>query len=292
MMRNFGVVASVLLTLGFVGYACTSGEVVDGPATGSGNATGTGTGNTTGQAGTSGTGNTTGKGGTTGTGNTTGKGGTTGTGNVTGQAGRGGTTGTGNTTGTAGTVGTGNTTGTAGVSGSAGSTGSCPSSFSVSAGGFVQMPVSGGGCWQGYAFTFTETPNCGSTITPKDFAACGTNSYCAVVGMGFSINQVGGASPTNLAPKGQGIKVTFSETAGTLPFRVQLRDDSTSTGYCFTATTSPVMIPYGSFNTKCYDTPADGVAYSMTPFTSVQILIAGGAAASTFTMALTKVEEY
>jgi hypothetical protein len=95
-----------------------------------------------------------------------------------------------------------------------------------------------------------------------------------------------------LAPKGQGIKVTFTETAGTLPFRVQLRDDSTSTGYCFTATTSPVMIPYGSFNTKCYDTPADGVAYSMTPFTSVQILIAGGAAASTFTMALTKVEEY
>ena len=31
MTRNFGVLASVLLTLGFVGYACTSGEVVDGP---------------------------------------------------------------------------------------------------------------------------------------------------------------------------------------------------------------------------------------------------------------------
>ena len=52
------------------------------------------------------------------------------------------------------------------------------------------------------------------------------------------------------------------------------------------------MIPYDSFNTKCYDSPPDGVAYAKTPFTSVQILIAGGAAASTFTMALTKVEEY
>jgi hypothetical protein len=172
------------------------------------------------------------------------------------------------------------------------------------------MPASGGGCWQGYAFTFTETPNCGSTITPKDFAACtapcalsssgmistatATNSYCAVVGMGFSINQpVGVTTPATLAPKGQGIKVTFSESAGTLPFRVQLRDDSTGTGYCYSVTgASPVMIPYDSFNTKCYDSPPDGVAYAKTPFTSVQILIAGGAAASTFTMALTKVEEY
>ena len=71
MMRNFGVFASVLLTLGFVGYACTSGEVVDGPATGRpGNTTGTGTGNTTGRRAPAARATPPARGGTTGTGNT------------------------------------------------------------------------------------------------------------------------------------------------------------------------------------------------------------------------------
>jgi hypothetical protein len=327
MKSNFGVFACTVLTFGFVLYACASGEVVDGPATGTGGAgntvgtagtTGTGNniagttggGNQTGRGGTTGGGNQVGTAGTTGAGNTVGSAGTTGAGNTVGTAGRGGTTGTGNTVGTAGTTGAGNTVGTAGTTGSGGSTGVCPPSFEATTGGLVQMPASGGGCWRGYAFTFTETPNCGSTITPKDFSTCSTtcalmasgmvasatatNSYCGVVGLGFSINQPPGTStPATLAPTGNGIKVAFSETATALKFRVQLRDDSTSTGYCYEVTgTSPVMIPYGMFNTKCYDSPPDGVAYAKTPFTSVQILIAGGAAATAFNMTLTSVSEY
>jgi hypothetical protein len=123
--------------------------------------------------------------------------------------------------------------------------------------------------------------------------ATSTNSYCAVVGLGFNVNQVGGATTGSpLTPTGTGIKVTFSESAGTLPFRVQLRDEATGTGYCYTATGTSAMIPYGSFNTKCYDSPPDGVAYAKTPFTSVQILIAGGMTAASYSMSLVSVQEY
>jgi hypothetical protein len=173
------------------------------------------------------------------------------------------------------------------------------------------MPTAtGGGCWRGYAFTFTETPVCGSTITPANFSTCTTtcaltasgtvgaatsaNSYCAVVGLGFNINQTGGATTGSpLAPTGNGLMVSFAETgAASMKFRVQLRDDSTGTSYCYNATSSPVMIPYSSFNTKCYDTTPDGSPYAKTAFTSVQILIAGDAAAAAFTMSLTNVTEY
>ena len=274
MTRKLALLASTLSTFGFMTWACTSGEVVMGPPGGTGASS---------QQGSAGTGN---------------------------PVGSAGTTGSGNTVGSAGTTGAAGTTGTAGTTGSGGTgTAACSPSFQASTGGLVTMPAVGGGCWRGYAFTFTETPNCGSTITPKDFAACTTsctlsasgtvgtatmtNSYCAVVGMGFSINQVGSGSPATLAPTGSGITVTFSKSAGALHFRAQLRDDSTSTGYCAEVTgASPVMIPYGSFNTKCYDTPPDGVAYAKTPFTSVQILIAGGDAATPFNMTLTSVSEY
>ena len=202
-----------------------------------------GTGNTTGRGGTTGTGNVTGRGGTTGTGNTTGAAGVSGTGNTTGAAG---VSGTGNTTGQAGVSGTGNTTGAAGVSGSAGSTGTCPPSFQVST-----RRLRTDACERGrllarlrvhlhrdselrqhdYAqgLRGLRTP-CTLSSTGMISTATATNSYCAVVGMGFSINQPAGATtPATLAPKGQGIKVTFSETRRNVSFRVQLRDDSTST---------------------------------------------------------------
>jgi hypothetical protein len=123
--------------------------------------------------------------------------------------------------------------------------------------------------------------------------ATAANSYCAVVGLGFNVNQVGGATTGSpVTPTGSGIMVSFSESAGSLAFRVQLRDESTGTGYCYNATGTSAMIPYGSFNTKCYDTPADGVAYAKTPFTSVQILIAGGMAATSYSMSMMSVKEY
>ena len=275
MTRNFGVLAAVVLTLGFLGHACTSGEVVDGPLTGSagsanpgtagaGVAGTTGAGNTVGTAGNTanrggnvGTaGNTANRGGTTGT---AGRGGTTGTGNTVGTAG---TTGTGNTVGTAGTTGSGNTAGTAGVSGTAGSVGTtCGTTFEASADGFVRAPAAGGACFHGYAFAGGDA---GSTITPATFSACGTPcmlkmtgtvgpavapSYAGVAYMGFNVAQDSGSSTKGtLVPTGSSLTVAFSATTGSQPLRAQL--SSGSSFWCYTITgASPVTIPYASFNT-------------------------------------------
>jgi hypothetical protein len=298
MKSNFGVFASVLFVMGFAVYACTSGEVVDGPASGTGNTTGgQGTGNTTGGvAGTTGTGNTTGQG----------RGGTTGVGNTTGQAGRGGTTGTGNTTGQAGTTGTGNITGQAGTTGSGGSTGVCPSTFAVAANGFVQAPVAGGNCWHGYAFAGKGMTDTESMITPADFATCGTpcsltmmgkvgsatmaNSYAGVAFIGFNVGQDStGGTPTTMTPTGSSVTVTFSASTGGLPLRAQLNGASGS--WCYTITgASPATIPYASFNSACWD--GSGTAYAKTPIQSFQLVVPGAATpTSGVSVTLTKVTE-
>src|SRR5205814_3214597 len=114
--------------------------------------------------------------GTTGSGGSS-KGGTTGSGGSVSSSG--GTTGSGGsskggTTGSGGNVSsTGGTTGSRGSvsTGSGGSTGAggsgsvaCTSAFNVSSAGFVTMPVKGGTCWAGYAYTFGDTY--GTTFLP------------------------------------------------------------------------------------------------------------------------------
>jgi hypothetical protein len=37
--------------------------------------------------------------------------------------------------------------------------------------------------------------------------------------------------------------------------------------YCAPITTNPITIPWGSFNTKCYDSPPDGLALATAPAT-------------------------
>ncbi len=310
MMRNFGAIASVVVTAGFVAFACTSGEVVDGPLSGnggSGNTAGTGSGNTVGQAGTQGQ---AGRGGTTGSGNTVGqagRGGTTGTGNTVGQAGttgRGGTTGTGATTGVSGTTGTGATTGVAGTTGSGGSIGvTCGATFEASADGFVRAPAAGGGCWHGYSFAGGDT---GSTITPKDFSTCGmpcmlkmsgtvgpavAPSYAGVAYLGFNLGQDNGAStvPT-VTPTGTGVTVTFTATTATLPLRAQLSGTG-STFWCYTITgASPATIPYAMFNTACWD--GSGTAYAKQPITNFELVVPGAATATSgVSVTLTSVKE-
>ena len=266
MMRNFGAIASVVVTAGFVAFACTSGEVVDGPLTGtgnSGNSSGMGTGNTIGGAGTMG------------------------------QAGRGGTTGTGNTSGVAGTTGTGNTAGVAGTTGSGGSVGvTCGAALEASADGFVRAPAAGGGCWHGYSFAGGDA---GSTITPTMFSTCGmpcmlkmsgtvgpataANNYVGVAYIGFNLGQENGASTTpTVTPTGTGVTVTFSATTATLPLRAQLSGTGT-TFWCFNITgASPATIPYAMFNTACWD--GSGTAYAKQPITNFELVVPGGAAAT------------
>jgi hypothetical protein len=123
-------------------------------------------------------------------------------------------------------------------------------------------------------------------------AATAANSYATYAGIGFNINQdsAGGTATPTLTPAGTGLTITFTATT-TLPLRAQL--SAGSTNYCYSITgTSPVTIPYGSFNTKCYDSPPDGVAYTTTtPISAFQLQVAGASAAGTYTIALTGVTE-
>ena len=310
MTRNLGALAGSAFTFAFLLYACTSGEVVQGPASGSagtgntqgaGNTTGnagtTGAGNQIGSAGSTGAGNQIGSAGTTGAGNSVGRGGTTGAGNAVGTAG---STGAGNTVGTAGSTGAGNSVGSAGTTGTGGSTGSCPPTFNVSTNGFVQMPVSGG-CFSGYPYTYADSY--GSMVMPAPMAAFTTNmlkltgnivavsgSNYSYAGIGFSVGQSsGGETPTLVAPKGNGLvfNVTNSTTGAGVAIRVQVTNGTTT--WCNTVTSFPATLKYSDFTVNCY-TPG-GAAYNKEPIKGIEVNIAGGTAAGTINLQINSITE-
>jgi hypothetical protein len=71
--------------------------------------------------------------------------------------------------------------------------------------------------------------------------------------------------------------VSFAATTGGLPFRVQV--GSSSTTWCYTVTgTSPVTIPWSSFNTMCWD--GTGGAYAKQPISNIQLIVPGGQTAT------------
>jgi hypothetical protein len=301
--QTAGLVLTLFLSLGLLGVSCSSGDTVSGgTGSGTGNTSGGAGTNGTGHAGTNGSGNTTGQAGTFGSGNTTGQAGTFGSGNTTGQAG---TTGTGNVTGQAGTTGTGTGTGSAGVTGTAPT---CGASFAVESTGFVTMPSKAGTCWSGYAYTYVDMY--GSTAMPSSptpgFSMC--ESPCSLTltgtikavtaanysfeGLGFGLGQIsGGMANSEVAPTGTGLTIAFANTTpASLPLRAQITDGTTT--WCYTVTaTSPVTIPYGSFNTKCYDSPPDGTPYAMNPINAIQLQIAGGTAPGAVKLTIMSVTE-
>jgi len=217
--------------------------------------------------------------GTTGTGGTTGTAGTTGAAGTTGSAGRGGTTGT---------AGTGGTAGSSGSGGSSPNT--CGAAWNVSSNGFVTLPAVNR-CWHGYSFAGSDST---SSVSPTSFAACGANcvlratgtvgastmanNYAGFAYMGFNIAQdYGGTGSTALSPMGTGLVVPFVASTGGLPLRVQISDAQTL--WCYTLTgASPAVIPWAMFNTACYDN--SGSYYMKQPISSIQLAVAGGAAAT------------
>ncbi len=50
-------------------------------------------------------------------------------------------------------------------------------------------------------------------------------------------------------------------------------------------------IAYSSFNTKCYDMPADGTAYAKHPINAIQLQVAGGSAGGAYSLAITSITE-
>ena len=117
-------------------------------------------------------------------------------------------------------------------------------------------------------------------------------AYAGVAYMGFNIAQDSGSSTKGtLVPTGSSITVTFSATTGTQPLRAQL--SSGSSFWCYTITgASPATIPYASFNTACWDTPPSGTAYAKTAIDNFELVVPGGAAATTgVSVTLTSVKE-
>ncbi len=242
------------------------------------------------------------------TGGTTGAGGHSTGGSAT-TGGTGGSTATGGSS--SGSAGTG--TGAGGsMTGAAGSSSgpTCDAAFAVGMDGFVRMPAKDGSCWHGYAYgagnSCTSTGCTGMTTieycgdaTAKGFSMCkgmlsisGTlqssvsPDYAGFVLIGFSTAEAaGGGTKATVTPTGTGIIVTGTAAGG----RVQLQNGSTY--YCATFT-SGGMIPYTSFNTKCYDSPPDGVAYAKTPIDTIALEIPGGMMDASYSLSLASVAEY
>jgi hypothetical protein len=294
MKLQTGLVLSSLLSLGLVSYACANGDTVNNGSSGNGGSNNTGGSSSGNSGGSTGSGNNTGNsGGSTGSGNNNGSGGVHATG---------GSTGTGNNTGT-----TGGSTGSSGGStgGGGASATQCGASFDVASNGFVTMPSATGGCWSGYAYAGGDT---GSTITPMapgQFSTCGTPckltmtgtvgpavapSYSGVAYLGFNIGQPAGSTTTpTVTPAGTGLTVAFTNSSSTmLPFRVQVTDGTLR--WCYTVTgASPVTIPYGMFNTACWDNT--GTYYSKQPINAIQLVLAGAATAQPANVTLVSVKE-
>jgi hypothetical protein len=93
-----------------------------------------------------------------------------------------------------------------------------------------------------------------------------------------------------LTGTGVTVKLNNIPTGGA---RVQITVPGTTMPYCaaLTATTNGTEIPWASFNTKCYDTPADGTALTAAPMaTNVQVQVVAVAAAGTFDFCIEQVK--
>jgi len=123
-------------------------------------------------------------------------------------------------------------------------------------------------------------------------AATTANSYAGVAYLGFNVGQeTTSTTPTLVTPTGTGITVSFTATTGGLPLRVQFSSGSSSF-WCYTVTgASPVNIPYSQFNTACWDN--SGTPYTKQPIQSIQLLVPGGATATSgVSVMLNSLKEY
>jgi hypothetical protein len=165
----------------------------------------------------------------------------------------------------------------------------CDVAFSVGADGFVRAPGTTS-CWYGYAYAGGDV---GSSVTPATFANCGVgcmlrasgtlgpanaqNSYSGVAFLGFNINQAAGSTTfSTRAPTGSSLVVQYTKAAGPAAIRVQL--GAGTSRWCANLTASPQTIPYGMFNSACWDN--SGTAYAKQPIETVQLILPGPDAAT------------
>jgi hypothetical protein len=113
----------------------------------------------------------------------------------------------------------------------------------------------------------TGTALCGHGDLGMDLATNGFAAYGG--GIGFNLNQpLGTATAQTFAAMGSGIAYTVTSVPLT---GLRINIDHGGVTYCATATTASATLPWASFNTQCYNTPADGIALTGAPLDATQI---------------------
>jgi hypothetical protein len=141
----------------------------------------------------------------------------------------------------------------------------------------------------GYEFVYGDMGPMTTYCAAKDTAcAAGTltpanpPSY-SYYGAGFGINLgpavgMGDPAPVQLTGTGITIKLSNMPSGG-----ARLAVTVAGVSYCAPITTNPATITWAQFNTKCYDSPPDGVALTGAPATPhVEVNLPSGASALSF----------
>lgn len=215
---------------------------------------------------------------------------------------------TGVTTATTGTT-TGVTTATTGTTtGASTTTGTTTGSTcsAASAGGIALMmnylPASAMIGMGGYAYAYSDMsvggPSnacvdsnalCGSGSSgPANTMAVGTVAAYGYYGggIGVNLNQAMGAGTTMMTYTATGAGVTYALSV--LPAGARLVIDNAGTDYCANLTSASGTVMWSSFNTKCYDSPADGTALAAAPSaTHVEFQVPASMTAETWAFCVT-----
>jgi hypothetical protein len=94
-----------------------------------------------------------------------------------------------------------------------------------------------------------------SPVNPPSYSYYG-------IGIGINLAMGSPVPPVQLTGSGLTVKLSNVPPAGA---RVVLT--VAGVDYCAAITTNPITIPWANFNTKCYDTPPDGMALPFAPAT-------------------------
>lgn len=193
------------------------------------------------------------------------------------------------------------------ITGGAGATGTAGApAMPAALGGYFESDL-----WKGYAWTGTESPSVGTTITPTAFTTlppgqpfCVSGSvapdpaYQGIALLGFNINQAavpaaGEAEPPALTatPTATGVAINFTKSvASTLRIQIQGPNGATDENdrWCYEIPEpgGRAFAPYSAFNTRCWvttptpDNPA-GQPYARQPLEAVVFTVPGSNLAAT-----------
>jgi hypothetical protein len=201
--------------------------------------------------------------------------------------------------------------GATGITGSGGTSGSLMPGFMVDDSGYVTA-----GPWQGWAWTATETPNLGTTITPTPASQGGAGFTAVKAGSPLCTSGIVAQDPNwggiamlgvNIAqekavtfdpsitwtPTGTGVKWQVANT-GASPLRLVIQGPAgyPTQQWCYPIAGGSGTVKWADFNSKCWG-DATTVPYDNTPLDQVLIQVPGlNAAAQPFNFCLQGVAPY